>query len=155
MKPAAAGAGWETMEVLTVGLPFCVFKFAAGVALLGGGGPASALGGVLVALGAVDVLFNAANLGGLLAARRRVLDACFFSLAAHRLRPAARREGRILRDLGNSLDVLLSFSLVAYMVGAGRLGGLPPRVLSCWNVAVVSNVLGAGLGRLAESLRRL
>ena len=59
-------------------------------------GPASALGGVLVALGAVDVLFNAANLGGLLAARRRVLDACFFSLAAHRLLPARGANGDLL-----------------------------------------------------------
>jgi hypothetical protein len=153
--PAAGDASWETLEVLTVGLPFCVFKFAAGAALLGDGGLAAAAGRALVALGAVDVLFNLANLGGLLAVRRRVFDACFLSLAAHRLRPAVRRSSWALRDLGNSFDVLLSFSLVAYMVGAGRLGGLPPRILSWWNVAVVCNVLGAGLGRLAESLRRL
>jgi hypothetical protein len=143
------------MEVLTVGLPFCVFKFAAGGVLLGDGGFRAGLGSVLLALGAVDALFNLINLGSLLASRRRVLDACVLSVAAHRLWPAARKESWVLRDLGNSLDVFLSFTLVAYMIGAGRLVDLPPRVLGCWSVAVVFNVLGAGLGRLAESLRRL
>jgi hypothetical protein len=145
----------ETLEVLTIGLPFCVFKLAAGVAFRSGGGAWGAAGTALIGLGTVDFLFNGANLAGLLLARRRVLDACFLSFAARNLQAPARRSRWTLQDFGNSVDVLISFSLVAYMVGAGRLGTLPPRLLAFWNAAVVFNVLGAGLSRFSESFRRL
>ena len=52
-------------------------------------------------------------------------------------------------------SLLISFSLVAYMVGAGRLKLLPPGLLTFWNAAVILNVLGAGLGRFGESVRNL
>jgi len=124
---------WDSLEVLSVGLPFCVFKIAAGAALRPG------------AWGAA----------GLVLLRRRVLDACFLSFGARLLLAPARKSRRRLQDFGNSLDVLISFSLVAYMVGAGRLKELPPQLLAFWNAAVVLNVLGAGLGRFTESYGNL
>ncbi len=143
----------ETLEVLSVGLPFCVFKVAAGVALRCGG--CRAAGAALIALGAVDLLFNGANLAGLILIRRRVLDACLLSFVARSFQQPARKSRRTLQDLGNSLDVLVSFSLVAYMVGAGRFRVLTPGLLTFWNAAVVCNVLGAGLVRFTESVRNL
>ena len=143
----------ETLEVLSVGLPFCVFKIAAGAALRCGDWRAA--GTALIALGAVDLLFNGANLAGLVLIRRRVLDACLFSFVARSFQASARKSRRTLQDLGNSLDVLISFSLVAYMVGAGRFRILTPRLLTFWNAAVVCNVLGAGLARFTESVRNL
>ena len=145
----------ETLEVLSVGLPFCVFKIAAGAAFRSGGGALAGAGPALLALGAVDLLFNGANFVGLVLIRRRVLDACFLSFAARRFHGPMRKSPRTLQDFGNSLDVLISFTLVAYMVGAGRLRILPPRLLAYWNAAVVLNVLGAGLGRFTESVRNL
>ncbi|HEX4047187.1 MAG TPA: hypothetical protein VH309_05110 [Elusimicrobiota bacterium] len=145
----------ETLEVLSVGLPFCVFKLAAGGAFRAFGGAWGAAGTILMALGVVDLLFNGANFAGLVLIRRRVLDACFLSFAARQFQGRARRSRWTLQDLGNSLDVLISFSLVAYMVGAGKLGLLSPDVLTLWDVAVVLNVLGAGLGRFTESVRNL
>ena len=139
----------ECLEVLSIGLPFCVFKIASGVAFGG------AFGLFLIALGAVDLLINAANFAGLVLIRRRVHDACLLSFAARLCGAPARKPRWTLQDFGNSLDVLVSFSLVAYMVGAGKLGALPPRLLMFWNWAVVLNVLGAGLGRLGESFRNL
>lgn len=143
----------ETLEVLSVGLPFCVFKFAGGVvfASMGWGAAAKAL----FALGAADLLFNGANFTGLVLIRRRVLDACFLSFTARLLLGATGKSLRALQDFGNSLDVLISFSLVAYLVGANRLGLLPPELLTLWNGAVVLNVLGAGLGRFTDSVRSL
>lgn len=135
------------LEVLTIGLPFCGFKVLAGASL---GGPA---GLILVALGAVDAFINTVNLIGLLAHRRRPLPVCALALAAGAAGgsvPLAKR-----RELGASLDVLLSFILVAAMVGAGRIALLPPARLSAWNVCVILNVLGAGLGRFGASLRDL
>ena len=145
----------ETLEVLSVGLPFCLFKIAAGVVFRSGGGARGAAGTVLIAFGVVDLLFNGANLAGLVLLRRRILDACLLSFAARRLQSPTRKSRRTLQDFGNSMDVLISFSLVAYMVGAGRLSALPPWLLTFWNAAVVFNVLGAGLGRFSESFRNL
>ena len=47
---------------------------------------------------------------------------------------------------------MLSFTLVAAMIGLGLLMRLRPADLGIWNVSVVFNVLGAGLGRLAETV---
>lgn len=145
----------ESLEVLSVGFPFCVFKLAAGEAFRARGGAWGLAGLLLVALGAVDLVFNAANFAGLVLIRRRVLDACFFSFAARSFTGAARKSRWTLQDFGNSLDVLLSFALVAYMVGAGRLPELGSPLLGYWNAAVVLNVLGAGLLRFTESVRNL
>ena len=145
----------ESLEVLSVGFPFCVFKIAAGAAFRARGGLWTFMGEALIALGAVDLIFNAANFAGLVLIRRRVLDACFLSFAARSVSGTARKSRWTLQDFGNSLDVLISFSLVAYMIGAGRLKELSPFSSSYWNAAVVLNVLGAGLMRFTESVRNL
>jgi hypothetical protein len=145
----------ESLEVLSVGLPFCVFKIAAGIVFRSAGGAWGTIGTILLALGVVDVVINAANFAGLVLIRRRVLDACFLSFAARSFGAPAGKSRWTLQDFGNSLDVMISFSLVAYMVGAGRLKLLPPELLTIWNVAVVLNVLGAGLARFSESVRNL
>lgn len=145
----------ESLEVLSVGFPFCVFKLAAGAAFRARGGAWALAGQALIALGAVDLVFNAANFAGLVLIRRRVLDACFLSFAARSVSGAARKSRWTLQDFGNSLDVLISFSLVAYLVGSGRLKELSSPMLGYWNAAVVLNVLGAGLLRFTESVRNL
>jgi hypothetical protein len=137
----------ELLEVLTVGLPFCGFKVLAGLSLTG---PAGLL---LIGLGAVDAIVNGVNLAGLLVSGRRPLAACAFAHATGSLRKAGPLAKR--RDLGASLDVLLSFALVALMIGLGRLGSLPHAQLVAWNFCVIFNVLGAGLGRFGASLRDL
>lgn len=138
--------GMELLEVLTVGLPFCGFKVLAGLAFGGWAGRA------LAALGAVDAAINLANLAGLLAARRRPFPVCSLALATGTFgsAPLAKR-----RELGASLDVLLSFILVALMIGLGRLRAMPSAHLAAWNACVILNVLGAGLGRFGASVREL
>ena len=59
------------------------------------------------------------------------------------------------RDLGAAADVLMSFLLVALMIGLGRLASMPPGRLAAWSACVILNVLGAGLGRFGASLRDL
>lgn len=137
----------ELLEILTVGLPFCGFKILAGLSF---GGPA---GHLLVALGSVDAAVNAVNLAGLLADKRRPLAVCALAMAAGAFPGAAPLAKR--RELGASLDVLLSFLLVALMIGLGRLNALPPSRLKAWSACVILNVLGAGLGRFGASLREL
>ncbi|MGV3621326.1 MAG: hypothetical protein ACO1OB_10945 [Archangium sp.] len=66
--------------------------------------------------------------------------ACLFSLLTPR------------RDLGSAIDTMFSFTLVAGMIGGGHIPSMPSSELATWNVCVIINVLGAGVGRLRQSL---
>lgn len=147
-----------------MGLPFCGFKLLMGVALLRveaqGLWP---LGGGLVGLGVLDSGINLLNLLGLLATGQRPFDACLLAWLSRQLLGRDRGGQEAMntgaetwswQDLGNSLDVLLSMTLVAVAVGTGLLQKLRPVELLIWNVGVICNVMGAGLGRLSSSLRK-
>ena len=138
----------ELLEVVTVGLPFCVFKALGGVLLDASGQRAAAL--ILVTWAAADFVFNLWNLGGLLFVRRRIVGTCTLAALG-----GARTGGRHSRgaELGTALDVLVSFVLVACVVGLGFIPRFTPEALRLWNGAVVLNVLGAGLARFAGALR--
>ena len=145
----------DLLEVLTVGAPFCGFKILSGLSLRGSGHlGVEIFGSLFICLGLMDALINAVNFGGLLVKGRRPMAACSIALA---MRPRQNPSGthRKWHELGNSLDVLLSFALVALMIGAGRLRAMPPDRLAAWNACVILNVLGAGLGRFGDSLRNL
>jgi hypothetical protein len=155
MNESSRTKGVELLEVLTVGLPFCGFKILTGLSLAASASaavrPAAA---ALVALGTVDAVLNVVNLAGLSLAGRRATDACLFALATRPLRRPPRPPAA-WADFGSSLDVLLSFALVALMIGGGRLAGMRADRLAVWNACVILNVLGAGLGRFGASLRDL
>lgn len=146
----------ELLEVLTVGLPFCGFKILTGLSLAEPAAAASfrPLGALLICLGILDGLINGINLVGLLVHARRPMAACSLSLAT---RPWRTQPGSLQkwRDLGDSMDVLLSCALVALMIAFGRLVSMPPDRRLAWNACVILNVLGAGLGRFGDSVRNL
>lgn len=133
-------------EIITVGLPFCAFKLLTGFIALHTP-TLSVLGYALIALSVLDLAFNLVNLTSLAIVRRRVSRVCSTDFVVHRL-----PWGKTYDDLGIALDVFLSFSLVALVVGAGLLTRMPSWGLRMWNTAVVFNVLGAGIGRLLGSL---
>ncbi len=143
--PAARRWLLSCAEIAAVGLPFCAFKILTGAVLLDLS--LAPLGAALIALGAVDLALNLANLVAWVAERRAISGVCLTEILARRLGGPRRGE------LGLALDVLLSFSLVALVVGLGLVGRLPPGSLGIWNVAVVLNVLGAGIGRVLAALR--
>jgi hypothetical protein len=135
------------VEIVTVGLPFCAFKAFTGLILLRVS-PLAPLGYLLMALGAIDLLLNTINLMAWLSARRAVSGVCLADVVARRLGLTGRHA-----DLGLAVDVCLSFALVALVIGLGLLAQLPGWALASWNVAVVLNVLGAGIGRLVTAQR--
>ncbi len=137
----------HSLEVATVGLPFCAFKLLMGRLLLRFE-PAHGAGIALLVLGAFDLLLNLANLLFTLGGQPGRIGVCTFQQFVALRRPA---DGA-WREFGLSLDALFSFVLVACMVGLGLLRQLAPGELALWNLAVVLNVLGAGIGRFAESL---
>lgn len=134
----------QLIEITTIGLPFCAFKLLVGLHLVSAYGVA---GGVLIGLGAFDVVYNVANLLTVATTGQRRLPVCT-TQALTLLVSASPRA----RDVGSALDTLLSFSLVASMIGAGQLAALEPAALNAWNLAVILNVLGAGVLRLFNAL---
>ena len=136
----------EILEVLTIGFPFCVFKIVAGLFL----------GHIwLVILGAIDVLINLTNLFSLFIFKRRFLDPCFFGVLVHLLKRPKKERIKKWMDLGNSLDVVVSFGLVAFMIAGGYLRELPAEHLHWWNLSDILNVFGAGSSRLGSSIKSL
>jgi hypothetical protein len=133
------------IEAFTVGLPFCVFKGVCGARLTGT--TAAALGWALIAWGAADAVLNAVNALMVGVLGRRLLPVCCLQAIAVRVLPSARGG-----DVGTALDAVLSFSLVAVMIGSGSIAALPRLWLTSWNLAVVLNVLGAGALRFAQAL---
>jgi hypothetical protein len=131
------------VEAATIGVPFAVFKIVSGAALLQLGAPALA-GWALVVLGVLDALVNLLNAVVVACFGARLLPICVLDILLIR-----RRKG-----LGPALDMMLSFSLVAAMIGTGHIGELPPSSLAAWNLAVICSVLGAGALRVLEATRR-
>jgi uncharacterized membrane protein len=136
----------NALEIITIGLPFCAFKCLTGLYYRQHW---------LVALGIVDLVINFINLVSVIYRKNRVLDACFISFLVRLIKKPHTDVKTLWQDLGNSSDVLLSFILVATVIGTGAISLLPPDHLQLWNMAVILNVLGAGSGRLSASLKNL
>jgi len=139
------------IEVITIGLPFCIFKYILGMWLLTHPG-LHLIGGALVVLAVIDGLINLANLCSLLARGKRAAAPCLTAVIAGRWPGKASQSAR--EDIGISIDVLLAMSIVAYVIGSGIITHLEPRRALVWNVCVILNVMGAGLSRLSRSISR-
>ena len=134
------------LEILTIGLPFCAFKIITGLYF----------GQYwLVVLGLVDLIFNVINLFSLLLMGKRIVAVCFLSFLINIIKKPNAEIKSKWQDLGSAIDVLISFSLVAYVVGGNFIKFFPAVHVILWNVSVVLNVLGAGYGRLVGSIKNL
>ena len=132
-------------EILTVGGPFCAFKLLTGLIALESAAFAP-LGYALLALGTIDLVLNVINFLSLVVVKRRITAVCLTDLALRRFGDA---------NIGLAVDVFLSFTLVAVVIAFGLLLRVPAWALPIWNLAVVLNVLGAGVGRLFGAVRSL
>ncbi|MBK8168799.1 MAG: hypothetical protein IPK60_00465 [Sandaracinaceae bacterium] len=138
-------------EILTVGFPFCAFKVLTGHFLLDVPGFAIA-GAFLLALGIVDIGINFTNFVGVALGREtRLLGIC----AIHQAVLAFRPRRAAWSEVASSADALLSFGIVAYMLLSRSLSHLSELQLYVWTLSTVLNVLGAGLGRVVQSVREL
>lgn len=134
------------LEILTIGLPFCAFKILSGLYWRQYW---------LTGLGFIDLIINASNLIGLIFLRKRVMDACLLSLLTRKIMASPESQKNRWQDLGNSLDVFVSFSIVALMIGGNFLKDLSSVDMNIWNVSVILNVFGAGYSRVLTSVRNL
>lgn len=136
----------SVLEIITIGFPFCAFKIIAGLFFQQN---------VLIALGVIDLLFNTLNLFSILFFKKIAVATCFFSFLVNRLkRPEVEKKPRWI-DFGNSIDVMFSFLLVAFVIGGGFIPDFPKTFLLIWNVSVIFNVIGAGSSRIYASVKNL
>ena len=56
------------------------------------------------------------------------------------------------KDSGEALDVMLSFIIVAFVVGQNLFVFMDGMQVKLWNLCTVVNVLGAGIARLGASI---
>lgn len=133
-------------EALTIGLPFCAFKIITGFYYDQKW---------LIALGIIDAIINLFNMVTLLFAKNKKLEACLLSLLVRLIKKPRPERKLSWEDLGNSLDVMLAFTLVSLMILKGNLPKLEADQLLIWNLSVVLNVLGAGFSRVYTSVWQL
>ena len=136
----------EILEIITVGLPFCAFKVIAGLTFNQKW---------LIVLGGADFLINLINFFSVTFKKIRLIDACLFSFFIRKLKKPNIDQKLKWQDLGNSVDIVLSFFLVAIMIAGGLIKTLNPAMLLVWNISVILNVFGAGLTRLTHSIKNL
>jgi hypothetical protein len=136
----------KQLEILTIGYPFCAFKILTG--LYCNFYP-------LIVLGIIDLIINTSNIFSLALKRVKAFDACLLSVLLHKLKKPNPEVKHFWEDFGNSMDLLLSFILVALMIGGNHIGKLPQMHLMIWNVSVILNVIGAGLSRVTTSFKNL
>jgi hypothetical protein len=143
----------DQISMLTIGFPFVVFKFLLGVVCLNM--PSlplhNFLGYTLFLLGFVDALINLINFIYLFIFRRYFTEVCSLTIILAKIfKNSPYQES--WKEFGTSLDVMLSFTLVALMVGIDLFGYLSPGLTKVWSISVVINVLGAGLSRMIITL---
>jgi hypothetical protein len=133
-------------EIITIGLPFCSFKIVSGLHF-------DYLW--LIMLGHIDLALNLVNLVSLMLLKKRILPACLFAFLVVIIKRRSLKLKDNWLDLGNSIDVVFSFILVAIMIGSGQISNLTQAQLYSWNISVIFNVLGAGVARFSQSLKHL
>ncbi len=144
----------DLLEVITVGLPFCVFKLVTGK-LLFFDIDLPVPGGILLVLGFLDLIINLVNVGFLLIKRRRGAGICTMTFLVGLFEGRSGRPSARLTEVAAAVDVILSFILVVVMINAGLLARLPRTEILMWNIAVSFNVIGAGYAQLSRAIRNL
>jgi hypothetical protein len=143
----------NALEITTVGLPFCAFKIITGLHIYSTFENSSLklLGLFFIIFGVFDLIVNGLNLLSVVALRKRITATCMLSFLSKLYSKRSTLDASSLHDFGTSLDVLIAFILVAMMVGFSQIAQLPRTQINIWNLAVVFNVLGAGLARISYS----
>jgi hypothetical protein len=137
---------YPIFDIITIGLPFCVFKITTGLIYSQQW---------LVIIGLIDLAINTLNLLSFALRKKKIFDTCLLSFFTKKFIGHKKEDKHNWKELGESLDVLLSFSIVAYIIGSARIVEYPHPHIVFWNWAVVLNVLGAGSARMIDSVKKV
>lgn len=138
----------QLLSILTVGFPFVGYKILIGLLIRNlYEGPFALCASLLFILwGLVDLVLNTICLHAITCRGNTHYPSCLLALIFRKCKRLGYWE-----DLGEALDVMLSFVLVAYYVGGAMYGYLDGPQVKVWNICTVFNVLGAGIARINSS----
>jgi len=134
---------------LTIGIPFCTYKFLFGTAaiLAGGTGSLSAVfGWIVIAWAAIDLLMNAGRAALDLAGRNAPFEYCILAQA-----------GRFFRMplVFLAVDTVLSFSIICFLLWSGWIGLLSPAESYLWYGATTINLLSLSIVSLYNEIGKV
>lgn len=131
---------------LTIGIPFCVFKFIFGLSALRAGSPfVSALGVVVIAWALSDLAMNTGRSLYDLAGRSAPFEYCTIA-------QLGRTVGRPAVFL--AIDTLLSFSIICLMLWSGWIARLSPGEGYLWYGATTLNLISLSVVSLYNEVRK-
>ena len=134
---------------LTVGMPFIGYKIFAGVILwrMFDKPWVHVCAAGFVALGFVDFFLHIVNFYSMCCCGRRFFSICFLSWVNRRVSFFKQKE-----EIGEAVDTMLSFAIVAIVVGNTLFVYLDPWQAWTWNMCTVVNVFGAGISQLQATI---
>ncbi len=128
-------------DIITIGIPFGIFKITTGIYYEFF---------PLIIWGVLDLVINFVNLLIYTVFKRKHMASCLLAILGKKIKNKPTYE-----DLGESLDVLFSFSIVALVIGSGAIKEYSPNMELFWNISVILNVLGAGSVRVFQAYKRV
>ena len=132
---------------LTIGIPFCIYKFLFGLSALRTGSQGLALLGlVVVGWAGADLLMNAGRSIYDLAGRTAPFEYCTIAQIGR----AFRRPAVFL-----AIDTLLTFVAISLMLWSGWIGRLLPIETALWNGATTLNLISLSLVSLYNEMRKV
>ena len=135
---------------LIVGLPFIGYKIFAGLIIWNmypDQKTADVAGTFFFVLGWGDLCVHAINWYGIFFRGKRILPVCLLAIANRKLPCFMLRE-----EIGEAVDMMISFGIVAAVVGNGLFVFLEPYQIQLWNCCTVFNILGAGISQLQATV---
>jgi len=79
---------------------------------------------------------------------KRYMPVCVLAIVNHKMRCFTLRE-----EIGEAVDMMISFAIVATVVGSELFVFLEPYQIKLWNCCTVFNIMGAGVSQLQATLR--
>lgn len=138
------------LSILTIGFPFVGYKVLGGIVisrLYHDSWIVDVLALLFIVWGVIDFLLNAVSLHAVSCRGNLHYPVCLLSVVSKK-HPVLSK----WRDSGEALDIMLSFMIVAVVVGQNLFVFMDGAQIKLWNVCTVVNVLGAGIARLGASI---
>jgi len=134
---------------VTIGIPFCTYKFLFGTAAVRSGEAGSLLpifGWLVIGWAAADLAMNAGRAVFDLAGRSAPFEYCTLAQAGHAFR---------MPMVFLAFDTFLSFSIICYMLWSGWIALLTPLESYLWYGATTLNLLSLSIVSLYHEIAKV
>lgn len=134
----------SAFAALTIGIPFCVFKFLFGLVLIRK--HMGALGLIVITWAILDIFYNFHSAIMQLMKKKSYLETCFLA-----------QVGKLFCKcvaLFLGIDTFLSFGIICFMMWSGGIGELKHYELYMWYGATTVNLMSLAVVNILVELRK-